>query len=95
MEQSRKFRDRLKGDLRDPKFREAFEEEEIYAFLAIQIAKLREQRHLTQKQLAKLLDTTQQTVSRFEDQKNRRYSLRTLINVAHALNKRLEVKFVA
>ena len=95
MARIRRFKDRLKEDLRDPEFRKSFDEEEIYASLAIQIAKLREQRHLTQVQLAKLLDTKQQTVSRFEDQKNRRYSVRTLINIAHALNKRLEIKFVA
>ena len=48
MKSTKKFRDRLKKDLKDPKFKEAFEEEEIYASLAIQIAKMREKRHLTQ-----------------------------------------------
>ena len=39
MKGARRFRDRLKEDLKDPEFRRAFDEEEIYASLAIQIAK--------------------------------------------------------
>lgn len=90
----RRYRDRLKKDLKDKRFREAFDEEEIYASIAIQIAKIRQKNHLTQKELAELLDTTQQTVSRLEDSRDRRYTLRTLIKLAHALNKRLEVRLV-
>ena len=94
MKSVRRFRDRLKEDLKDPEFRKAFEEEEIYASLAIQIAKIREEGNLTQKELAKRLHTTQQTVSRLEDVDNRSYSLKTLVKLADALDKRLKVELV-
>ena len=41
----RRFKDRLKKDLRDPEFRKAFDEEEVYASLAIQIAKIRQKKN--------------------------------------------------
>ncbi len=89
-----KFKDYLKEELKNPEFKKAFEEEEIYASLAIQIAKMRQKKKLTQAELAKRLHTTQQTVSRLEDIHNQSYSLRTLVELARALNKRLEFEFV-
>ena len=94
MKTGRSFRKRLKKELKDPEFRRAFEEEEVYAVIAIQIAKIRENEKMTQKQLAKKMHTTQQTISRLEDIKNKGYSIHTLINAAHALKKKLQVKFV-
>ncbi len=94
MKRTVKFKDYLKEQLRNPEFKKAFDEEEVYASLAIQAAKIRQEEKLTQKELAKRLHTTQQTVSRLEDIRNRRYSLRTLINLARALNKQLKVEFV-
>ena len=38
----RKFRGRLKEEFKDPEFKKAFDEEDIYARLAIQIATLLE-----------------------------------------------------
>ena len=90
----RRFRDKLKEDLKDPEFRKAFDEEEIYASLAIQIAKIRQEEKLTQQELAKRLHTTQQTVSRLENVHNESYSLGTLIKLARALDKRLKVELV-
>ena len=90
----RKFKDRLKKDLKNPEFRKAFKEEEVYASLAIQIAKIREKENLTQGELAKRLHTTQQTISRLENVHNRSYTLQTLIKLATALHKQLEVKLV-
>ena len=90
----RRFKDRLKKDLRDPEFRKAFDEEEIYASLAIQIAKIRQKKDLTQQELAKRLQTTQQTISRLEDINNRSLSLKTLAKVAHVLDKRLKVELI-
>lgn len=89
-----KFKDYLKEELKNPEFKKAFEEEEVYASLAIQIAKIRQKEGLTQQELAKRLHTTQQTVSRLEDIHNRSYSLGTLIRLARALGKRLEVELV-
>ena len=90
----RRFRDKLKEDLKDPEFRKTFDEEEIYASLAIQIAKIRQEEKLTQQELAKRLHTTQQTVSRLENVHNESYSLGTLIKLARALDKRLKVELV-
>jgi len=90
----RRFKDRLKKDLGDPEFRKAFDEEEVCASLAIQIAKIRQKKNLTQQELAKRLHTTQQTISRLENIDNRSYSLRTLIELAHVLEKRLKVELV-
>ncbi len=90
----RKFKDRLKKDLKNPEFRKAFKEEEVYASLAIQIAKIREKENLTQGELAKRLHTTQQTISRLENVHNKSYTLQTLIKLATALHKQLEVKLV-
>ncbi|MEA3369487.1 MAG: XRE family transcriptional regulator [Candidatus Ratteibacteria bacterium] len=94
MKETVRFKDYLDKELKNSEFRKVFDEEEIYASLAIQIAKLRQRKHLTQKQLARQLHTTQQTVSRLEDIHNKRYSLRTLIKLAHALDKQLQVRLV-
>ena len=94
MKGARRFKDRVKRDLKDPEFRKAFEEEEVYATVAIQIAKMREKEDLTQEELAKRLHTTQQTISRLEGTQNRSYSLKTLIKVARACHKKVKVKFV-
>lgn len=90
----RKFQDYLKGQLKDEEFRKGFEEEGVYAQLAVQIARLRTRKNLSQKRLARLLHTSQQTVSRLEDPQNTSYSLHTLVKLAHALGKELKVQFV-
>ncbi|TET79854.1 MAG: helix-turn-helix domain-containing protein [Candidatus Cloacimonadota bacterium] len=90
----RRFKDRLKKDLRDPEFRRAFDEEEVCVSLAIQIAKIRQKKNITQQELARRLQTTQQNISRLENIDNRSCSLKTLIKVAHALDKRLKVELV-
>lgn len=90
----RKFQDVLRRDLKDKAFRKAFEEEETFASLAIQVAKLREEHNLTQKKLAKLLHTSQQNISRLEDPYNTSISLKTLVKLAHVFDKGLRVKFV-
>ena len=94
MKRTIKFKDYLKEQSKNPEFKKAFDEEEIYASLAVQVAKIRESEHLTQRELAEILHTTQQNVSRLEDIHNRSYSLKTLINLARALDKRLKVEFV-
>jgi len=90
----KKFRERLNKELQDKTFKKAFEEEDIFAQLAIQIAKLREEKALTQKELANLLHTSQQTVSRLEHPHNDSFSLKTLLKLAKAFNKKLSVQFV-
>ena len=94
MKGTMKFKDCLREELKNKEFKKVFEEEEIYASLSIQTAKIRQKGGLTQKELAKRLHTTQQTVSRLENIHNRSYSLRTLIELAQALDKRLKIEFV-
>ena len=89
----RRFRDRLKEDLKNRKFKQVFDEEDIYARLAVQIAKIREEQGMSQKDLAERLHTSQQMVSRLEDPANRSLSLQTLIKLAEALHKKLKVRF--
>ena len=89
-----RFKNYLKDELKNKEFKKAFDEEEIYASLAVQAAKIREENGITQMELARKLHTTQQTVSRLENIHNKSYSLRTLIKLARVLNKRLKVEFV-
>ena len=89
-----KFSTYLKKELKKKEFRKYFEREEIYADLAIQIAKLRQNNGYSQKELAKLLKTTQQTVSRLEDPSNNGLSLNTLIKLAQTFHKNLRIQFV-
>jgi DNA-binding XRE family transcriptional regulator len=90
----RRFRDYLTEQLQDPDFRKAYEEEGIYAELAVQIARLRRQKGWTQRELAKALHTSQQTISRLENPRNGSLSLQTLIKLARVLGKDLKVQFV-
>lgn len=94
MRQIRKFKDRLKQDLKDKKFKQAFDEENVFARLAVEIAKVREESGLSQQELAAQLRTTQQTISRLENPRNRSFSLNTLVKVAKALHKSLEIHLV-
>ncbi|MBI3968823.1 MAG: helix-turn-helix transcriptional regulator [Chloroflexi bacterium] len=62
--------------------------------LVIQLAKLREQRGLTQSQLADLVGTSQQAVSRLENPLYDRHSLRVLREIVKALNAFVDVVVV-
>lgn len=90
----RRLRDRLREELKNKKFRKAFEAEEVYVKLAIQIALLREKQGWNQRDLARKLHTTQQTISRIENPENGSLSVGTLIKLAEAFRKRLKIGFV-
>ena len=60
---------------------------------ALEIIKLRRIHHLTQKQLAKKLNMSQQAVSRLEQPNYAGYTLHTLIKLANAFHKNLLIKF--
>jgi len=89
-----KFSDYLKEALKNKAVRKAFNEEEVYCTLAIQIAKLREKNGYSQQELARVLRTTQQTVSRLEGRNNKSLSLNTLIRLAQAFHRKLKIQFV-
>ena len=94
MKGARKFSEYLKEELKKKKFKRAFDEEEIYANLAIQIVRLRQVNGFTQKDVAEILHTTQQTVSRLEDPYNKSFSLNTLVRLAAAFHKKIKIQFV-
>jgi len=94
MKSTVKFKDYLKKELKNSEFKKAFDEEEIYASLAIQVAKIRQKEKLTQAALARRLHTTQQTISRLEDIHNKSCSLGTLIKLAGVLDRRLKIELV-
>ena len=75
-------------------FRKAYDEEVIKLKIAYRIAQLRKARHLTQGELAKKADTTQQNISRLEDLKNTQITLHTLTKLAVALKARLTVDLI-
>ena len=90
----RKLRDRLREDLKDPKFRQQFEAERRALGLALKIVKLREKKGLTQTQLARLMGTSQQAISRIESGDYERSSMRTLEKIAEATGTRLKIDFI-
>lgn len=90
----RKFYDYLEKQKKIKDFLKKYEREGIYADLAIQIAKLRQEQGYTQQDLALFLRTTQQTISRIENPRNRSLSINTLIKLAIFFKKGLRIEFV-
>jgi DNA-binding XRE family transcriptional regulator len=89
-----KFSTYLKKELKNKEFRRYFEKEGVYADLAIQIANLRKNQRYSQKDVARFLGTTQQTISRIEDPRNNSLSINTLIRLAIFFKKGLRIQFV-
>jgi DNA-binding Xre family transcriptional regulator len=79
---------------KSPEFRRSYDEEVLLLKLAYKIVQLRKQRHITQRELAKRMGTTQQTVSRLEDSKNSKLTVHTLTRIARALNARVNIDIV-
>lgn len=84
----------LEEQLRDPAFRRRFEEASEEWDLAIQLARLRREKWLTQEQLAERVGTNQQQISRLENPTYHGRSLRTLRKVAEALGAEVEIRIV-
>lgn len=93
MKGARRLSDYLKEELKRKEFKQSFDDEEVFAYLAIQIAQLRQKNGFSQKELARVLRTTQQTVSRLEDHRNKSISLNTLIKLAAAFHRKLKIQF--
>src|SRR5271167_2390647 len=81
----------LKDQLKNPKFKKAFEAEDVRARLSLRIVELRKARKLSQTQLAKRLRTTQQMISDIETFKHSNITLSTLQKIAQALHSRLVI----
>ena len=83
----------LKDQLKDPAFKARFKHAGEAWDVAMQIAALREKAGISQKELAKLLGTSQQQISRLESTGYEGHSLSMLRRVAEALNARVRVVF--
>ena len=83
----------LEMQLEDPAFVARFKNAGEAWDVALQIAALRGQAGISQKDLAKLLKTSQQQISRLESPGYEGHSLSTLRRVADALHARLRIVF--
>ncbi len=77
----------------NPDLATAVENEFFNADIAMKVYELRKEARLTQKQLAKIIDTHQSVVSRIEDADYEGHSLAMLKRIALALGKNLRVEF--
>ena len=85
--------DRLAEDFSDPEYAHAYAEDFLNAWIATQIKVLREQRGLSQAQLAILAEMKQGRISRLEDVNYGSWSISTLKRLARALDVTLTVSF--
>lgn len=94
-EKVRTFRSRLREDSKDTEFKAHYQEERQALMLAMKIAKLREKKGLSQQQMAKLMGTSQQAVSRIESGVYEGFTLKTLEKIAEATGTKVKIEFVA
>jgi transcriptional regulator with XRE-family HTH domain len=83
----------LEKQMKDPAFAARFEQAGEAWDIALQLAALREQAGLSQKELAQRLKTSQQHISRLESPGYEGHSLTNLRRVAGALHARVRVVF--
>ena len=88
-----KIIDRMVGQ--DKELRDLIAAETVNAHVARMIYDARGQAGLTQKDLAKLVGTTQSVIARLEDADYDGHSLSMLNRIAAALDKRVEIRLVA
>jgi len=90
----RTFQSRLREDIKDPEFKAHYEEEKQALMLAIKIVELRKKKGLSQQQLAKLMGTSQQAISRIESGEYEGFTLKTLEKIAESTGMRIRIEFV-
>ncbi len=83
----------LEEQMQDPEFAARLERAGEAWDVALQLAALRQQAGLSQKELARRLKTSQQHISRLESPGYEGHSLTNLRRVAHALKARVRVVF--
>jgi DNA-binding XRE family transcriptional regulator len=91
----RTFQSRLREDIKDPEFKTHYQEERQALKLAMKIAELRNQKGLSQQELAKLMGTSQQAISRIESGEYEGFTIKTLEKIAGATGMRVKIEFVA
>ncbi|MGL5793307.1 MAG: helix-turn-helix domain-containing protein [Waterburya sp.] len=87
-----KIIDNLIGN--DAKLRELCEQETINAHVAQLVYDARTEAGLSQKELAKMINTTQSVISRLEDANYEGHSLSMLGRIANALNRKVKIDLV-
>lgn len=87
------LRGSLREEFHDKEYRHAYADESLNTYIATQIKVLREQRELTQKQLADLAGMAQPRIAVLEDINYSSWSINTLRRLAEAFDVRLSVKF--
>jgi len=87
------YRDTLRVEFRDKDYRYAYAEDFLNTLIATQIKVLREQRGLTQQELADLIGTKQAGISRLENVNYSAWKTETLRKLARALGVRLRITF--
>jgi len=87
------LRQYLREELKDPEFRRLYEAADIELRVALEITRAREEKNMSQRELATALKTKQQTVSRIE-RGAQNVTLQTLDRIARVLGRDLEVRFV-
>ncbi|MHB1680582.1 MAG: helix-turn-helix domain-containing protein [bacterium] len=89
----KKFKDFLNKELKNKELAKDYYSELEKARIAVEITHFREKLGITQKELAKMINTTQSVIARLENPEYKKYSLSTLRKVAEALNLELTVSF--
>jgi transcriptional regulator with XRE-family HTH domain len=87
------YRNTLREEFRDKDYRYAYAEDFLNTLIATQIKVLREQRGLTQQELADLIGTKQAGISRLENVNYSAWKTETLRKLARALGVRLRITF--
>lgn len=85
--------DKLRSEFQDKDYRHAYTEECLSAMIAAQIKALREQREMTQKQLAEAAGMGQPRIPLLEDASYENWTVNTLKRFARAFDVALSVKF--
>ena len=76
----------------DPEFQKLYQGSKLRVGIAIEIARIRHEKKITQKELAKRIDSNQTVLSRIENgQEN--LSLDKLARIAHALGVNVQLRF--
>ena len=86
------FEDHLKESLKDPKFKKAWAESEVEYLLARDLIEKRLKKKLSQRELAKKLNTAQAVISRIETMRANP-SLTLLKRIAQTLGAKLQISF--
>lgn len=86
------LKDVIKDAKKSPEFRKAWEEQEEYFRLLEMMVSARKKSGITQEELAGRLGIKQPVLSRLEHGAYNNASFSTIVNIAHALGYRLEVK---